>query len=83
MRHHADFDFADDPVALQQKFEYMFGPRLLICPVTEPGVTTWKSYLPKIKGQWKNRRTGEKYRGGQYVTTPVDKSYIPVFELVE
>ena len=77
------FDFADDPVALQQKYEYMFGPRLLICPVTEPGVTTWKSYLPKIKGQWKNRRTGEKYRGGQYVTTPVDKSYIPVFELVE
>ena len=77
------FDFADDPVALQQKYEYMFGPRLLICPVTEPGVTTWKSYLPKIKGQWKNRRTGELYRGGQYVTTPVDKSYIPVFELVE
>ena len=76
------FDFADDPVALQQKYEYMFGPRLLICPVTEPGVTTWKSYLPKIKGQWKNRRTGELYRGGQYVTTPVDKSYIPVFELV-
>jgi alpha-D-xyloside xylohydrolase len=77
------FDFADDPIALQQKYEYMFGPRLLVSPITEPGVTTWKTYLPKSKGQWKNHRTGETYKGGQYVTTPVDKSYIPVFELIE
>lgn len=77
------FDFADDPVALQQKYEYMFGPRLLISPVTEAGVTTWQTYLPKAKGRWKERCTGKIYTGGQYVTTPVDKSYIPVFELIE
>jgi alpha-D-xyloside xylohydrolase len=77
------FDFADDPIALRQKYEYMFGPRFLISPVTEAGVTTWKTYLPKIKGRWKERRTGEIYTGGQYVTTSVDKSYIPVFELIE
>ena len=77
------FDFADDPVALQQKYEYMFGPRLLINPVTEAGVTTWKTYLPKTKGLWKDRHTGKTYKGGQYVITPVDKSYIPVFELIE
>ncbi len=76
------FDFADDPVALQQKYEYMFGPSLLISPVTEPGVTTWKTYLPKTKGQWRDKRTGETYKGGQYVTTPIDKAHIPVFELV-
>ena len=77
------FDFADDPIALQQKYEYMFGPSLLISPVTEPGVTTWKTYLPKTKGQWRDKRTGETYKGGRYVTTPVDKARIPVFELVK
>ena len=77
------FDFADDPVALQQKYEYMFGPRLLINPVTEAGVTTWKTYLPKTKGLWKNRHTGETYKGGQFVNTPIDKAHIPVFELVD
>ena len=76
------FDFADDPEALQQKYEYMFGPCLLINPVTEAGVTTWKTYLPKTKGLWRDRHTGKTYKGGQYVTTPVSKSYIPVFELV-
>ena len=73
------FDFADDPVALQQKHEYMFGPALLISPVTEPGVTTWQTYLPKSKGGWRDFRTGRYYDGGQTVTTTVDKSTIPVF----
>ena len=73
------FDFADDPVALQQKYEYMFGPRLLISPVTEPGVTEWKTYLPKSALGWRDYRTGRYYNGGQTVTTPVDKGHIPVF----
>ena len=77
------FDFADDPIALQQKYEYMFGPKYLICPVTEPGVTTWRTYLPKTKGKWKNSYTGEIYKGGQYVATSIDKAHIPVFELVD
>ena len=73
------FDFADDPEALQQKYEYMFGPELLISPVTEPGVKEWNTYLPKNKGGWKDQRTGLVYEGGQTVTTPVDKAHIPVF----
>ena len=73
------FDFADDPVALQQKYEYMFGPELLISPVTEPGVKAWKTYLPKNANGWKDKRTGQVYEGGQTVTTPVDKAHIPVF----
>jgi alpha-D-xyloside xylohydrolase len=75
------FDFADDPQALAQKYEYMFGPRLLISPVTEPNVTEWQTYLPKTSGQWRDRRTRKKYDGGQTITTIVDKSFIPVFEL--
>ena len=73
------FDFADDPEALKQKYEYMFGPSMLISPVTEPGVTQWKTYLPRNKGGWRDYHTGQHYEGGQTVTTLVNKSYIPVF----
>ena len=77
------FDFPDDPMALQQKYEYMFGPRLLISPVTEPGVTQWSTYLPKTNKQWRDRLTGRIYKGGQTVVTPIDKAHIPVFELIQ
>ena len=73
------FDFANDPEALKQKYEYMFGPALLVNPVTEPGVTTWRTYLPQHPGGWYDYRTGKLYDGGQYITTAVTKAYIPVF----
>ena len=73
------FDFADDPVALQQQYEYMFGPSLLISPVTEPNVNEWRTYLPKSREGWRDYRTGQHYAGGQTVTTSVDKAHIPVF----
>ena len=73
------FDFPNDPVALQQKYEYMFGPALLISPITEPGVKEWETYLPRCKDGWTDIRTGKYYKGGRTVTTPVSKAYIPVF----
>ena len=73
------FDFADDPMALRQKCEYMFGPDLLVSPVTEPGVTEWQTYLPKTPGGWTDKYTGQHYEGGQTVTTKVDRRHIPVF----
>ncbi len=73
------FDFANDPEALKQKYEYMFGPELLISPVTEAGVSEWQTYLPKNEGGWNDYRTGQHYEGGQTVTTKVDKAHIPVF----
>ena len=76
------FDFADDPEALAQKYEYMFGPKLLISPVTEADATEWKTYLPKTRGRWRDRHSGKYYVGGQTVTTQIDKTFIPVFELV-
>ena len=77
------FDFADDPEALQQRYEYMFGPSLLISPVTEPGVTSWSTYLPRNKGGWRDYRTGQHYEGGQTVTKAVDRGHIPVFVRIE
>jgi alpha-D-xyloside xylohydrolase len=73
------FDFADDPQALEQPYEYMFGPSLLVSPVTEPGVTSWKTYLPHNRGGWTELHTRQHYDGGQTVTTPVTRAYIPVF----
>ena len=73
------FDFADDPEALKQQYEYMFGPKYLVSPVTEPGVTEWRTYLPKNKNGWTDYRTGKHYVGGQTIVTPVSKAFIPVF----
>ena len=73
------FDFANDPEALKQKYEYMFGPELLISPVTEAGVSEWQTYLPKNEGGWRDYRTGQHYEGGQTISTKVDKAHIPVF----
>ena len=46
-----------------------------------PLVTEWKTYLPKTRGRWRDRHTGKYYEGGQTVTTLIDKTFIPVFEL--
>ena len=73
------FDFYNDEEALKQPYEYMFGPALLISPVTEAGVSSWRTYLPQHPGGWTDYHTGKHYDGGQYVETPVTKAYIPVF----
>ena len=73
------FDFASDAKALDQKYEYMFGRSLLVSPVTEPGVTSWQTYLPVNEGGWYDYYTGRHYEGGQTVTTTVAADYIPVF----
>jgi alpha-D-xyloside xylohydrolase len=73
------FDFASDAKALDQKYEYMFGRSLLVSPVTEPGVTSWQTYLPVNEGGWYDYYTGRHYDGGQSVTTIVAADYIPVF----
>ena len=73
------FDFADDPAALQQTTQYMFGREMLVSPVTQPDVTTWPSYLPRHAAGWYDRRTGTHYDGGQRVTTPAPLGQPPVF----
>ena len=73
------FDFAGDTEALKQDNEYMFGQSLLVCPVTEGGVSQWKVYLPKTEGGWYDFRDGKKYEGGRYADVPVDMESIPVF----
>ena len=73
------FDFPTDEVALQQSNEYMFGSAILVNPVTDKGVSTWRTYLPKHDTGWYDFWTGEHFEGGQWVDVPVDINNIPVF----
>ena len=73
------FDFANDAEALAQQHEYMFGKTLLVSPVTEPDVQSWKTYLPQNQAGWFDFRTGKHYEGGQTVETSVNRTNIPVF----
>ncbi|KAJ9209621.1 CAZyme family GH31 [Paecilomyces variotii] len=65
--------------------QYMFGPRLLVTPVTTPNVTEWSVYLPQIGTReikpWTYWWTNETYAGGQIVTVPAPIEHIPLFYL--
>ncbi|MBO4801297.1 MAG: DUF5110 domain-containing protein [Bacteroidaceae bacterium] len=75
------FDFSTDEEALRQKTEYMFGPALLVCPVTAPDVTSWRVYLPPTPGGWYqwNVLNAQPFDGGRYADVPVTDAEIPVF----
>ena len=77
-------DFPSDPNVANLGDEYMFGPALLVAPVTEQGATTREVYLPAgpegaEKTIWYNFWTGERLHGGQHVTVAAPIDTIPVF----
>ena len=80
------FDFPDDRQARDLKDEFMFGPSLLVAPVTDPGVTSRRVYLPAFKtpgganGAWYDVRTGARYAAGTTVDAPAPLDSIPVFQ---
>lgn len=73
------FDFASDEEALKHDAEFMFGGSILVNPVTALGVDTYSTYLPQSVGGWYDYWSGEKYAGGQSVTSKVDINTIPIF----
>jgi alpha-D-xyloside xylohydrolase len=70
-------DFRTDVRAQNIGDEYLFGPAILVAPVTEPGATTRHMYLPKA--QWYDFWTGNLVQGGAAVdaAAPIDK--MPLF----
>ncbi|MGB7394828.1 MAG: TIM-barrel domain-containing protein [Pricia sp.] len=72
------FDFADDPKVLDITDQFMFGPSLLICPVTEYEARERDVYLPATT-DWYDFWTGKYYKGGKSysVTAPLDQ--MPIF----
>jgi len=73
------FDFPRDAEARRCKTEYMFGPALLVCPVTHPLSETSQMdvYLPQ-GAQWQDA-AGNIFEGGKHVTRQVALDEIPVF----
>jgi alpha-D-xyloside xylohydrolase len=71
-------DFGDDPKTADIGDEYMFGPALLVAPVTEQGMTSRAVYLP-AGTDWYNFWTNERLHGGQtvHVNAPIDT--LPLF----
>jgi alpha-D-xyloside xylohydrolase len=71
-------DFPQDPNVAKIGDEYMFGPTLLVAPVTEQGAQSRTVYLP-AGTDWYNFWTNEKIGGGRtvHVSAPID--VIPVF----
>jgi alpha-D-xyloside xylohydrolase len=72
-------DFRDDPRARAVADQYMFGPALLVCPVTSYGATSRAIYLPEAAG-WYDLWTGARFDGGAAdpaAAAPLDA--IPVF----
>jgi alpha-D-xyloside xylohydrolase len=71
-------DFPNDTAVADLRDEYMFGPALLVAPVTDQGVQSRKVYLP-AGTDWYNYWTDERLKGGQTieVSAPIDN--IPLF----
>ena len=71
-------DFGNDPKVADLGDEYIFGPALLVAPVTEQGATTRSVYLP-AGTDWYNFWTNERVHGGQRITVAAPIDTIPVF----
>jgi alpha-D-xyloside xylohydrolase len=71
-------DFPQDPNVTNIGDEYMFGPALLVAPVTDQGMTSRKVYLP-AGTDWYNFWTNERVHGGQTITVAAPIDIIPLF----
>ena len=75
------FDFPREKKAAGIMDEYMFGPALLVCPITEPmeGREAVRTvYLP-AGTDWYDFYTEERYEGGRELTARVGIDHIPVY----
>jgi len=72
------FDFPNDPMATNIPDQFMYGPALLVNPVTDAGVSTRKVYLPAAN-TWYDFWTGVPTRGGQTITASAPISHLPVY----
>ncbi|WP_440846297.1 glycoside hydrolase family 31 protein [Sphingomonas sp. 22176] len=71
------YDHPDDPECWAVDDQYMFGPHLLIAPVTAAGVIERPVYLPA--GQWRDAWTGTTVTGGQTIVCAAPLEQLPVF----
>jgi alpha-D-xyloside xylohydrolase len=71
-------DFGNDPKVANIGDEYMFGPALLVAPMTEQGRVSREVYLP-AGADWYNFWTNERVHGGQRITVDAPIEILPLF----
>jgi len=70
-------DFRTDVRAQNTGDEFLFGPALLVSPVTEPGATVRHLYLPAAT--WYDFWNGASIKGGRAIDTPAPLERLPLF----
>jgi alpha-D-xyloside xylohydrolase len=71
-------DFPADPKALEVADEFMFGPALLVSPVTQPGAVSHSVYLPS-RARWYDFWTGASLKGGTTISAVAPLDTIPIY----
>jgi len=70
-------DFPDDPEVLDISDQWMLGPALMVCPVSEYKARSRSVYFPK--GGWYDFYTGEYIAGGRRITVDAPYDRIPLY----
>ncbi|WP_335958150.1 TIM-barrel domain-containing protein [Halalkalibacter kiskunsagensis] len=70
-------DYPADPNVYGIEDQWMFGPNMLVAPMSLEGMSKRSIYLPE--GTWYDWRTQEAFAGGQTIEYDADLSTIPVF----
>jgi alpha-D-xyloside xylohydrolase len=71
-------EFPSDPRAEAVADQFLFGPTLLINPITTAGATQRSLYLP-AGHDWIDFWTGKRVRGGQTITAEAPLDRIPIY----
>ncbi len=70
-------DFREDVRAQNVGDQFLFGPAILVNPVTEPGAITRRLYLPNA--QWYDFWTGTSIQGGRSLNAPTTIDRMPLY----
>jgi len=71
-------DFRNDPKVYDIPDQYLFGPALMVSPVTQEGAQSRKVYLP-AGTSWTDFWTGETMPGGQTVEAKAPMETLPLY----
>jgi len=78
MMRHLVFDFGHDPKVWDIADQYLFGPAIMACPVSDEGVGCRSVYLPHGR-EWFDFWTGERHAGGTTILAEAPLERIPLF----
>ena len=72
------FDFADDPKTAEVEDQFLFGPDLLVAPITRYEERSREVYLPSGT-EWTDAWTDKELPGGQIIEVDAPIERIPVY----